>query len=119
MHSLCIIVSSEGRLAEEIRERQVASTEEEVVDGHNANDGALEDGVATKKAEEAVGGGHDSPVFKLISALVPCIRRQFADLPGHNGKGDEKADELSTNDIDVARSKTRHVGSKRDDIARD
>lgn len=66
------IVASFGRQGEEVRQAEVAAAEEEVVDQHDGDDGALEDGIPAEEVEEAVGCGDDTPDDGVSSSSRVC-----------------------------------------------
>jgi hypothetical protein len=82
-----------------IRERQVPTPQEEIVHEHDGHNRALEDGVAVEEVEEAAGRGDDAP--------------------GDNGKGEEQAEELAADDVEVGGEQTGDVRCKGDEVAGD
>lgn len=78
---------------------QVSPPRDEVVDDHDGDYGALEYGIAVEEVEKARGRGYDPP--------------------GYNGKGDDEAEELAADNVEVSWQQGRDVGGEGDEVAGD
>ena len=89
-----VVISSQPISSEAIWQCDITVTKDIVVDDHNCNDRALEDGVSAEEVEEAV-----------------CC---CDDAPGDDGEGDNEADELTADDVDIFGEDACYVGLERD-----
>lgn len=69
VYAVGVVVSTRPGGGEHLADVQVTAADEEVVDCHDGDETALEDGVAAQEAQEAVCGGHDAPI-KLAAIIL-------------------------------------------------